>query len=46
MIVKCKYCQESMCDLTNGHGEGRNYICRCNAHYYRNKWYTNKEWFN
>ena len=45
-MVKCIYCNESMYDLTHGYGEIRNYHCRCDAHYYKGKWYTKEEWFN
>jgi len=34
-----------MSDLTKGLGKNPNYYCHnCNAHYWKGKWYTTKEW--
>lgn len=38
-------CHNTVRDLTNGYGETRNYYCpTCNAHEYKGKHYTKKEW--
>ena len=38
---------EAKTDLTHGRGEFRNWICHhCNAHVYRNDFYTGEQWEN